>query len=57
MKAKGNNSLNTPLEFYAKCCHQKNLISECKFKPMTQDKLPHQRPTVDVDESKINSSS
>ena len=30
-------------------CH-----SACKFKPMTQDKPPRQRPTVDVHESNIH---
>jgi hypothetical protein len=29
----------------------KEKFSACKFKPMTKDKPPRQRPTVDVDES------
>jgi hypothetical protein len=53
LKAKGNKSVNTWSEFYAKCC-QKEKFSACKFKPMTQDKPPRQRPTVDVDESNIH---
>ena len=35
LKAKGNNSLNTRSEFYAKCCH-KEKFSACKFKPVTR---------------------
>ena len=46
LKAKGNNSLNTRSEFYAKCCH-KEKFSACKFKPMTIDKPPCQQATVD----------
>ena len=53
LKAKGNNSLNTRSEFYAKCCH-KEKFSACKFKPVTIDKPPRQRATVDIDESNTN---
>jgi hypothetical protein len=53
LKAKGNKSLNTRSEFYMKCCHREK-FSACKFKPMTQDKPPRQRPTVDVDESNMH---
>ena len=41
LKAKGNRSLNTRSEFYAKCCHREK-FSACKFTPMTQDKPPRQ---------------
>jgi hypothetical protein len=53
LNAKGNKSLNTRSEFYMKCCHREK-FSACKFKPMTQDKPPRQRPTVDVDESNMH---
>ena len=53
LKAKGNNSLNTRSEFYAKCCH-KEKFSACKFKLVTIDKPPRQRATVDIDESNTN---
>ena len=36
-----------------RCCH-KEKFSACKFKPMTMDKPPRQRATVDVDESSTN---
>jgi hypothetical protein len=53
LKAKGNKSLNTRSGFCAKCCH-KEKFSASKFKPMTQDKPPRQRPTVEVGESNIH---
>ena len=53
LKAKGNKSLNTRSGFCAKCCH-KEKFSASKFKLMTQDKPPRQRPTVEVGESNIH---
>ena len=35
------------------CCH-KEKFSACKFKPVTIDKPPRQRATVDIDESNTN---